>query len=329
MNKVKPVLVLTFLLLLTQSAFAVQELGQFGSGAGTPAKTASGAISNMDLIYYALAATVIIELIAIIILAFSIMRIIKVYFGIELKTLITGKKVAALASGPKKKWYSFERINQTVPIEKEGELLMEHDYDGIHELDNKMPPWFIWLFNVTITFSVIYLIVFHVIKAAPLQIGEYKHELAVADKQLEEYRKKSANSVDENNVVLLTDAAQISKGADVFKTNCVACHGGKGEGGVGPNLTDDYWLHGGSVKNIFKTIKYGVVEKGMRSWKDDLSPTQIQEVVSFIKTLHGTNPPNAKEKQGELYKEGGEAGAKPSDTIKMEAAKDSVSTAKL
>ncbi|POY37599.1 cytochrome oxidase subunit III [Solitalea longa] len=259
------------------------------------------------------------------------MKIIRVYFGIELKTLITGKKEAVLAATPKKKWYSFERINSTVPIEKEGELLMEHDYDGIHELDNKMPPWFIWLFNVTIGISVIYLLVFHVIKAAPLQIDEYKNELAVAEKHMEEYQKKSANLVDENSVVLLTEAAQVSKGADVFKTNCVACHGAKGEGGVGPNLTDDYWLHGGGIKNIFKTIKYGVVEKGMRSWQQDLSPVQIQEVASYIQTLHGTNPPNAKEKQGELYKEGAtaDANSKPADSTDTQVKKDSVTTAKM
>ena len=89
-----------------------------------------------------------------------------------------------------------------------------------------------------------------------------------------------------------------------YKTNCAVCHGVNGEGNVvGPNLTDDHWLHKGSIKDIFKTIKYGVPEKGMKSWAADFSPLQIAQLASYVKSLHGSNPPNAKEKQGELFAE--------------------------
>ncbi|HSC37770.1 MAG TPA: c-type cytochrome, partial [Chitinophagaceae bacterium] len=100
-------------------------------------------------------------------------------------------------------------------------------------------------------------------------------------------------------------AQMLEGGKTVFLQNCSPCHGKSGEGVVGPNLTDDYWLHGGGVKDIFKTIKYGWPEKGMKSWKDDLSPTQIAQLSSFIKSLRGTHPPNGKEQQGELYQETG------------------------
>ncbi|UKJ05923.1 cbb3-type cytochrome c oxidase N-terminal domain-containing protein [Solitalea lacus] len=326
-TSIKPLLVLLLTMLFSKTVLAVQQLGQFGPGAGTPAEDKASA-SSADLVFYVLSATVIVELLAIVFLAIVILKLIKVYYGVEVKSVLLNKVQEEAAVKPaKKKWYSFERINKTVSIEKEGELLMDHDYDGIRELDNKMPPWFIWLFNVTIFFAVVYLLVYHVFRSAPLQIQEYKNELAVAEKQSEEFRKKSASLVDENSVVLLTDQAQIKSGQTIFNTNCVACHGSKGEGGVGPNLTDDYWLHGGSVKNIFKTIKYGVPEKGMKSWQQDISPSQMQELVSFIKTLHGTNPPNAKEKQGELYKDGSEAETKPADTTKTKA--DSLNTAKM
>jgi cytochrome c oxidase cbb3-type subunit 3 len=118
---------------------------------------------------------------------------------------------------------------------------------------------------------------------------------------MEEYRKKAANLIDENNATLLTDGESLASGKSIFMDNCSACHGRAGEGGVGPNLTDAYWLHKGGIKDVFKTIKYGWPEKGMKSWQQDLGAKQIHEVASYIKSLYGTNPPNAKEKQGDLY----------------------------
>jgi cytochrome c oxidase cbb3-type subunit 3 len=108
--------------------------------------------------------------------------------------------------------------------------------------------------------------------------------------------------VDENSVKLLTAADDLAAGKTVFLTTCFACHGRSGEGGVGPNLTDEYWLHGGSIQEVFKTIKYGWPDKGMKSWKDDYSPVQIAQIASFVKSLAGTNPANAKPPQGTLFK---------------------------
>ncbi|AFD06479.1 cbb3-type cytochrome c oxidase N-terminal domain-containing protein [Solitalea canadensis] len=326
-SKIKPILVLLLFLFASNAVFATQELGQFGSGAGTPAPSTSGGTGSSDLMFYSLVAAIVVELLAILILAFAVLRLIKVFYGISSKQLkAAGVEVEAEAK-PKAKWFSFERLNKSVPIEREGDLLMDHDYDGIHELDNKMPPWFLWLFRVTIFFAIVYLGVYHIFKSSPLQLDEYKNELAVADKQLEAVRKNAANQIDENSVTVISDGAQIKAGETIFTSNCVACHGAKGEGGVGPNLTDDYWLHGGGVKHIFKTIKYGVPEKGMKAWEQDLSPSQIQEVASYILTLHGTNPPNAKEKQGELYKD--EAAAKPADSVQSTAKTDSLKTTKM
>ena len=126
--------------------------------------------------------------------------------------------------------------------------------------------------------------------------------------------KKSANKVDENTVVYLTDATSLGEGKKIFTTICAACHLADGGGSVGPNLTDDYWLHGGGIKDIFKTIKYGWPEKGMKSWKDDYTPVQIAQLASYVKSLHGTKPGKPKEPQGVLYEE--KAAAVTADTTK-------------
>jgi cytochrome c oxidase cbb3-type subunit 3 len=136
----------------------------------------------------------------------------------------------------------------------------------------------------------------------PDQDTEYLLEVAKADEDIKAYLALQAAAVDENTVVVLTDAAALADGQNTFQEFCKACHGAAGEGNaVGPNLTDAYWIHGGSINDVFRTIKYGVVEKGMQSWKTDLNPQQMQNVASYILSLQGSNPPNAKEAQGELY----------------------------
>lgn len=217
----------------------------------------------------------------------------------ERKELLRAEKAKAPVREPS----LIEKLNASVAIEIEADIMLDHNYDGIRELDNNLPPWWKYGFYVTIVFAVVYLIHFHVIKSGKLQGAEYEDQLTEAKLQLEIYKKKAANLVDENNVMQLTDEASLASGKSIFMDNCAACHGRAGEGGVGPNLTDDYWLHEGGIKNIFKTIKYGWPEKGMKSWEQDLGAKQINEVASFIRSLHGTNPANAKEKQGELYKE--------------------------
>ncbi|RYG40025.1 MAG: c-type cytochrome, partial [Chitinophagaceae bacterium] len=209
----------------------------------------------------------------------------------------------------KRKAYGFkwlllwQKINAFRNSEKEQDLDLGHDYDGIRELDNRLPPWWLYGFYLTIVVGLVYLWQHHVSYNAPSSIEEYQIAMKAAEEQHVAYLKKAANLVDENTVHILTDQDAISKGKQVFEINCAACHGKAGEGGVGPNLTDDYWLHGGDVKSVFKTIKYGWPEKGMKAWKEDLSPTQIAELATFIRTLAHTNPANPKEKEGELYQE--------------------------
>ena len=194
-------------------------------------------------------------------------------------------------------------MNKFRPVEQEADLDLGHEYDGIRELDNRLPPWWLWGFYITIIAGGIYLWRFHVSHAAPLSGEEFEIAMKAAEKQNEEYLKKAANQIDENNVALLTTGYEIESGKSLFTQNCVACHGKLGEGGVGPNLTDDYWLHGGDIKQIFFSIKYGWQDKGMKSWKEDFTPSQMSQLSSYIHTLKGTNPPNPKAPQGDLFKD--------------------------
>lgn len=194
-----------------------------------------------------------------------------------------------------------------VPTEREGDILLTHPHDGIFELDNRLPPWWLNMFYLTIIWAVGYMYYYHFGGNGPSQKEEYQQEVEVAKKQVAMALAGKANAVDESNVTAITDAAALSEGELIFKNTCAACHGQAGEGGVGPNMTDDYWLHGGGIKNIFKTIKYGVPEKGMISWQSQLKPSDMQKVSSYILTLHGTNPANPKEPQGEIWKEEGAA----------------------
>ena len=185
------------------------------------------------------------------------------------------------------------------PMSEEKSILIAHDYDGIQELDNPTPAWFMWLFYSTIVFAVCYLLIYHVFGVGQLQYEEYKTEVAQADIAKKEYLSKQANRVDENSVKLVTDPAVLASGKAVFTKTCVVCHGDHAQGNIGPNLTDDYWLHGNKINDLFKTIKYGVAAKGMPTWEKQLSPKQIADVANYVKSLYGTNPPNAKAPQGD------------------------------
>lgn len=190
-----------------------------------------------------------------------------------------------------------------VPREREGEITLNHNYDGIRELDNHLPPWWVNLFLITIVWAVGYMWFYHWGGSGLSQEQRYEKEVADAKKEIAVALAGKANAVDESNVVALTDAAALGEGELIYKNVCAACHGQKGEGAVGPNLTDEYWLHGGGIKNIFKTVKYGVPEKGMIAWSSQLKPADIQKVSSYILTMQGTNPPNPKGPQGEIWKE--------------------------
>jgi cytochrome c oxidase cbb3-type subunit 3 len=188
-----------------------------------------------------------------------------------------------------------------VPLEKEADIDLGHEYDGIRELDNSLPPWWLWLFYITITWSVGYLWYYHVSDKGPGSAQEYIAAMEKGEADKAAYLVSQTNLVDEKTVTVLTGEADIAEGKEIYTANCLVCHGAAGEGGVGPNFTDKYWIHGGSINNIFSTIKYGVAEKGMISWKEQLRPGAMQKVASYILTFQGTNPPNQKEPQGVLY----------------------------
>ncbi|WP_245681354.1 cbb3-type cytochrome c oxidase N-terminal domain-containing protein [Arcticibacter eurypsychrophilus] len=192
----------------------------------------------------------------------------------------------------------FTKLLSLRPMEEEKDIVMEHQFDGISELDNPTPPWFMWLFYASILFGVGYMLNYHVFKWGKLQDEEYVVEMEEAKVSKAEYLATAANVIDENSVKVDKEASTISLGKAVFTSNCVACHGDKGQGTVGPNLTDAYWLHGGSVNMVFKTVKYGIPEKGMISWEKTLTPKQIAEVANYILSLKGTNPAGAKASQG-------------------------------
>jgi len=191
-----------------------------------------------------------------------------------------------------------EKLLSLKPLSEEKSILIEHDYDGIQELDNPTPAWFMYLFYTSIIFAVGYLLTYHVFGLGQLQNAEYATEMSIAAKERTIYLAKAANRVDESNVKQSTDPAVLSAGESVFKASCAPCHGDHAQGVVGPNLTDDYWLHGGTITDVFKTIKYGFTAKGMPTWEKQLTPKQISDVASYIKSLKSSNPANAKEAQG-------------------------------
>lgn len=263
------------------------------SQAAAGSKAGIGAIPTRDLLLYIIFGTLLLFIVFMVInIYFRVNRLVKTEFVHE-PSLTFGKWLASLN----------QRIfTKAVPVEREGDILLDHDYDGIKELDNSLPPWWKWGFYFTIGVAVIYLLRFHVFHTGPNPEQEYTAEMKMAADKMEALRKTSGEMVDETTVTM-ADAAGIAEGKQIFQKTCFVCHGSNGEGGVGPNLTDDYWLHGGRINDVFKTIKYGVTDKGMQAWEKQFSPTEIKNLASFIKSIHGTKPANAKAPQGDLFKE--------------------------
>jgi cytochrome c oxidase cbb3-type subunit 3 len=219
----------------------------------------------------------------------------------------TTKRLIAQKTGQEYKEFDFGKWwkrmqGTTVAVEDEKDILLHHDYDGIRELDNHLPPWWVNLFYLTVIFAVGYMLIYHVWKKAPLPAEEYDLAMAKAKIEVAAYQEKQGNSIDETSVKLLQqDASAIANGKAIFDANCMACHGLSGEGTVGPNLTDEFWLHGGSINDVFKTIKYGVPEKGMISWQSTIKPKDMEDVSNYILSLQGSKPANAKAPEGEKY----------------------------
>lgn len=192
-------------------------------------------------------------------------------------------------------------MTKSKEVEEEHEIILDHNYDGIKELDNKLPPWWLYGFYATIVFAVVYLVRFHVI-GDYTQAEEYQQEVAQADKEIEEYLATAENIIDYETVVVLEEPSDLKAGEKIYATNCVACHRADGGGGIGPNLTDEHWILGGGIKNVFKTISEGGRPgKGMVSWKSDLTAKEMQQAASYVLTLQENNPADGKAPEGEIW----------------------------
>jgi len=236
--------------------------------------------------------------------------VVALYLLYVIRMLYVKQQQAAGAVEVQESWWKEiqTKLTNAVPVEQEETVMLDHEYDGIQELDNYLPPWWKWLFYFTIAFSVVYLAVYHVFDLAPLQEEEYE----IAMRKAEEQKALLAGMVDETNVEIVEDEASLSNGETIYIKNCAPCHQPDGGGSIGPNLTDNYWIHGGSIQDVFAIVKYGVQGRGMRSWESLLSPQDMRDVSSFILVeLAGTTPVSPKEPEGELFEP---EGTEPTET---------------
>lgn len=241
--------------------------------------------------FYIMVSVIFLELLTIIVMLINIKFLLKK----ERNLLITEEEMKRIKETRLSWW---DKFNKLKPVSQEAELDTGHEYDGIRELNNRLPPWWLYGFYVTIVFAGIYLWRYHVSHTGPSSAEEYNRSVTRAELKIKEYLKQKGDAVDENTVTLLTAPEDLAEGKRIFGISCATCHKANGAGEVGPNLTDNYWLHGGDVKSIFKTIRYGI--NAMPQWQNQYSNKQIAQVTSYVKSLQSTNPPNPKEPQGTL-----------------------------
>jgi cytochrome c oxidase cbb3-type subunit 3 len=287
-SKMLSVMMVLSLSLLSQVTFAqdaanavVKEVPNYG---GLSATT-----------YYMFLTVLGMEVMVIIFLAFSIRRMYTELLPDKIKQAKEESKLAAWWSGLDKKIFT-----RAVPVEKEADVMLDHDYDGIKELDNALPPWWKYGFYITIGVAFVYLLNFHVFGIGLNPTQEYSAEMENARIKKEAYEASNKDRIDEKNVPMAA-ADGIQAGKNLFEANCIACHLKDGGGNVGPNLTDDYWIHKGSLNDIYNTIKAGYPDKGMQSWSGQFTPKEISYLASYIKTLRGTKPAVPKAQQGDFY----------------------------
>lgn len=253
---------------------------------------------NQDILTVALVVVMLVILLA----ALMVLRALRVMVRVTMPHVLADEKTTKVAAkqarrDSRRQWWN--KLMGLRPMAEEKDLVIDHEYDGITELDNPVPAWFNGMFYASLAFAVVYLCVYHVFGWGATQDEEYTREMARAEQARQEWLAQTANNIDENTVTLDVRPETVAAGMAIFTQNCAACHGGMGEGGIGPNLTDEYWLHGGEVQDVFRVIKYGVLDKGMVPWEQSLTPAQIAEVSNYIVSLRGSNPPNGKEPQGE------------------------------
>lgn len=283
-----PAAIVTGLLLLLTGSTMAQDNAEALQAAVAGPKTYGGLSA---FAFYTMITIIFVEMLVILVLLFNIMSLLREQKAKVAETVTVKPPLLKL-------WWG--RLNKFRPVEQEADIALDHEYDGIRELDNRLPPWWLYGFYVTIIFGVVYLWRYHVSYSAPLSREEFEIAVKKADEEVKVYLAQKGESVDENTVAVSLDAADLSEGKKIYTAACVACHKDDGGGMVGPNLTDDYWLHGGDIKSVFKTIKYGI--NAMPQWQTSYSNKQIAQVASYVMSLHGTNPPGAKAAEGELFK---------------------------
>lgn len=300
--------VLTSIFIIGLSLFTQVSFAQTAPTTTEPVKAAANYGGLSQSAFEILLTVIGVEIIVILFLAFSIRRMYTELLPQKIKVAGQKSKLAAWWSRMDKRIFT-----KAVAVEKEADVLLDHDYDGIQELDNALPPWWKYGFYITIVVGFVYLLNFHVFGIGKNPTEEYNAEMENARIQKERYEANNKDRIDENNVPM-ADATGIKEGERLYEANCIACHLKGGAGSVGPNLTDDYWLHKGSLNDIYNTIKVGYPDKGMQSWSSQFNPKQISYLASYIKSLHGSNPPNAKAAQGELFTEAAAAPTAATDS---------------
>lgn len=295
----------SIILIISLASFSGGLRAQSGTDAmGTVEKATNyGGLSGLE--FFLLSTVIGIEVMVILFLAFMARRTWQSLTGgsEQASSDFTFPRVSKWWSDLDKRFFT-----RAIPVEREADVMLDHDYDGIRELDNALPPWWKWGFYITVVLAVIYMFNFHVLGTGRDPEQEYAAELAEGRMLEEQYKARTKDLVDEDNVTL-ADADGIASGKALYAQSCVACHAADGGGGIGPNLTDEFWIHGGALNDIYKTIKLGYPEKGMQSWQSVYSPLQIRQLTSYVRSLKGTRPASPKEAQGEPYTENASPGS--------------------
>jgi cytochrome c oxidase cbb3-type subunit III len=294
----------------------------FAQDATTP--PAAKSIAGMSTTtFYIMVAVLFIELLIIIGLLINIKFLLKS----EKEKVVSTVSPEKVKEAKKSQLTWWDRFNKLKPVSEEADLDLGHEYDGIRELNNRLPPWWLYGFYLTILFAAVYLWRFHVSHTGPTSKEEYERSVAKAELRVQEYLKLKGENVNENTVTYLNNPADLEAGKAIFLRPgfCNTCHGADGSGlvggnpGVGPNLTDEYWITNGSIKTIFSTIKYGGrPNKGMQSWESQLSGKQMAQLASFIKSLAASKPAKGKDPEPEAkpYKEEAPAPQPADSTMK-------------
>jgi cytochrome c oxidase cbb3-type subunit 3 len=295
--------VVTILLTIIAAGFVHPAIAQNNATIATDSTTQAinstvnyGGLSSVS--FWTLSTVMALELFVIFIMLIFIHNLWRIIYP---RPIQVAQKAAFKTSWVASTWANLDKkfFTKAAPIEKEADIMLDHDYDGIKELDNALPPWWKYGFYITIFVAIFYILKFEVWHDGMNPTEEYNTEMAQAKLETDQYLASMKENVDENTVLML-DAAGIQAGKTLFTKTCVACHTESGAGSVGPNLTDNYSIHGARIQDIFKTIKYGYPDKGMQSWQSNFSPVEMQQLSSYIKSLSNTNVPNGKAPQGDL-----------------------------